>query len=152
LLYHNRTNKNVPGFSAKTACWFLALKGIVSWNRITIWQFYCIAGNFLSIRWRILNFKIFNFYFKIFKNSVSPLRSFGGTCHLQVPLRREYFPRDVKFCPVRGELFVIVYVLLWTPHHLLPVREPAKDKCWYAVGGFPVRGQNFTSRGKIFSP
>jgi hypothetical protein len=31
------------------------------------WRFYCIDGNFLSIRWRILNLKIFDFNFKIKK-------------------------------------------------------------------------------------
>jgi hypothetical protein len=75
------------------------LKGIVSWNRMTIWQFYRIAGN-LIICWRILNFKILNFYFKNFKTSVSPLRSFGGTCHWQGPLRWEYFsPRRKILSP-----------------------------------------------------
>jgi hypothetical protein len=28
----------------------------------------------------------------------------------------------------------------------------AKDKCWYAVGQFPVWGQNFTLRWKVVSP
>jgi hypothetical protein len=83
----------------------------------------CIAGNFLSIRWRILNFNIFNFYFKIFNNIV-----FRRFSHLAVLVIDKYrygkniFPRDVKLCPVRGELFVIVYVLhscwfLWPGPH-----------------------------------
>jgi hypothetical protein len=31
---------------------------------MTFWQFHCIAENFLMIRWRISNFKIFVFYLK----------------------------------------------------------------------------------------
>jgi hypothetical protein len=34
------------------------VKGIVSWNKMKFGLFCCTAGNFLMIRWRILNFKI----------------------------------------------------------------------------------------------
>jgi hypothetical protein len=94
--------------------WEGSLKGIVSWNRMTIWQFYCIAGNFLIIRWRILNFKIFVFYFKIFKNSVSPLWSCGGTFHWREALRRENFSPQRKILFPYGTYFLQIS-LAWTP-------------------------------------
>jgi hypothetical protein len=45
----------------------ILLKGIVSWNKMEFWRFYWIDGNFLIIRWGILNFKIFVFNFKFEK-------------------------------------------------------------------------------------
>jgi hypothetical protein len=57
------------------------------------------------------------------------------------------FPRDVKFCPRTG---YISCGFIWPgpPHQLLPIREPAKDKWWYDVGGFPIRVTKFYVAGK----
>jgi hypothetical protein len=114
-------------------------KGIVSWNRMTIWQFYCIAGNFLIARWRILNFKFFVFYFKICKNSVSPLRSFCGTFHWRVPLRRENFSLRPKILSPYGIYFLRIS-LAWTvdPHtNFSPYENRLKKNVNTLLADFP---------------
>jgi hypothetical protein len=43
------------------------IKGIVSWNKTTFGRLNCIAGEFLIIRRKILNFKIFVLKFKKYR-------------------------------------------------------------------------------------
>jgi hypothetical protein len=56
-----RLRKNFYSVNAQshTVSPFLAVtfKGMVSWNRMTFWWFYSIAGNLLIIHWKVLNFK-----------------------------------------------------------------------------------------------
>jgi hypothetical protein len=65
----------------------LLLKGIVALNKLMFWRFQCTAGNFLFIRWKILNFKIVVFYFKNLKSLSFAASVFTGPFPQKVPVR-----------------------------------------------------------------
>jgi hypothetical protein len=93
------------------------------------------------------DFKILNFYFKMFKNSVSPLRSWGVLFIEEYRYGENIFPREVKFCPCMGNPA--------TAYQHLSLAGARTGRSWCGGPGqknlqeiYPVWGQNFTSRGK----
>jgi hypothetical protein len=113
------------------------MQGIVSRSKMRFWRFHCIAGNFLMIRWRILNFKIVVLILKFKKYGVRPVLVFLRwkpgcqtklkKCNIFVILQKIFyfnyllqFPKNLEICfcreknPLRWQPFFgpFVYILL----------------------------------------
>jgi hypothetical protein len=77
---------------------YCTLKGIVSRNKMTFGRFQCIAGHFLMIRCRILNFKNFDFILMVKKYSVR--RFVPSPVHVLDKFFRK--TRDFSHCTVKN--------------------------------------------------
>jgi hypothetical protein len=80
-------------FSFQIGMAFERLKGIVSWIKMTFGQFDCVDGNFLIIRWGILNFK---FSFRMLKLKKWKFRRF---VHFEVLFIDKYRYGENFFSP-----------------------------------------------------
>jgi hypothetical protein len=109
------------------------VKGIVSWNKMTFGRFHCIAGNFLMIRCRILNFKI-SISFSCLKSIVfaASFRTARDLSHRKVKI-----PRRAVNPPTEYKQFIISHL-------------PHGENCRFLFM-FCIDGIKFTTRWEIFT-